>query len=68
MGSVVWQKSSYSSEGNNCVELGSSAQATNDVVFVRESDESGVVLASSRARTAGLLAAVRAGKLGRLEP
>lgn len=57
-----WQKSSYSGEASNCVELAHSPQG-GDVVLVRESDDSGVVLASTRGRMARLLAAARAGKL-----
>ncbi|MCK1795741.1 DUF397 domain-containing protein [Streptomyces sp. XM4193] len=61
MSNVNWQKSTYSSEGNNCVELGRSHAS--DVVQVRESEEPGTVLHSSPARIADLLAAVKCGRL-----
>ncbi|MBU7596609.1 DUF397 domain-containing protein [Streptomyces sp. P38-E01] len=61
MSDVKWQKSSYSSEGNNCMELGRSR--TSDEVHVRESEDPGTVLHSSPARIAGLLDAVRDGRL-----
>lgn len=61
MSDVRWQKSTYSSEGNNCVELGSSEH--HDSLLVRESVEPGVVLTTTRARVGHLLSAVRTGKL-----
>lgn len=57
-----WQKSSYSGEASNCVEVAAST-CGGDGLLVRESDAPEVVLSSSRPRMAGLLAAVRAGRL-----
>lgn len=36
MATLDWQKSSYSSEGNNCVELAATSDGT---IHLRESDE-----------------------------
>ncbi|MBU7596606.1 DUF397 domain-containing protein [Streptomyces sp. P38-E01] len=58
---IHWEKSSFSGQGNNCVELGSSGG--DGVVFVRESDEPWAVLCSSPERVEGLLRAVRDGRL-----
>lgn len=62
MNEIQWQKSSFSSEGNNCVELGTSP-TLDAAVLMRESDSPEVVLTSTRERLTRLLAAVRAGKL-----
>jgi hypothetical protein len=59
-----WQKSSFSSSGNNCIEL---ARTPNGIAM-RESDEPGVVIATTRPRLDAFLAAVKAGKLDRPAP
>lgn len=61
MTDIRWQKSSYSSEGNNCVELGSSSRS--DGLLLRESTRPSLVLSTDRKRLEQLLTAVRAGKL-----
>ncbi|WP_246204765.1 DUF397 domain-containing protein [Streptomyces tailanensis] len=62
-GSVVstlhWQKSSYSSEGNNCLEL---ATTPNGTIHLRESDTPTVTLTTLPAPAlTSLLAAARQG-------
>ncbi|MFH8746151.1 DUF397 domain-containing protein [Streptomyces rimosus] len=44
-----WQKSSYSSEGNNCLEL---AVGADDAVLVRESEDPSIVVTAGSAATA----------------
>ncbi|MEK8145071.1 DUF397 domain-containing protein [Streptomyces sp. M10(2022)] len=54
-----WQKSSYSTEGANCVNV---AGATDGTFRLRESDEPNVVLVASSAGLSALLASIKAGK------
>ncbi|KAA6214261.1 DUF397 domain-containing protein [Streptomyces albofaciens JCM 4342] len=51
-----WQKSSYSSEGNNCLEL---AVGADGGVLVRENDDPSIAVAASTAAIGGLLRATR---------
>lgn len=51
-----WQKSSYSSEGNNCLEL---ATAPDGTIRLRESDAPASTLAFPAPALATLLAAMR---------
>lgn len=60
--SLTWQKSSYSSTGDNCVELAWHPRG----VALRESDEPRTVLTASRRRLAALLRASRSGRFDRL--
>ncbi|WP_078897735.1 DUF397 domain-containing protein [Streptomyces rimosus] len=60
--SALWQKSSYSSEGNNCLEL---AVGTDGEVLVRESDDPSIVVATSPAVVGGLLRAAQGGTTDR---
>ncbi|MBW1602796.1 DUF397 domain-containing protein [Streptomyces sp. JJ66] len=60
MRSVTWQKSSYSAQGSNCVEL---ASASPDAIYLRESDDRQTVLVTTPRRLAALLAGARAGTL-----
>ncbi|WP_307815788.1 DUF397 domain-containing protein [Streptomyces sp. 7-21] len=53
---TVWQKSSYSSAGNNCLEL---ARVAADQIALRESDDPGIILSTSRTRLAALLKLAR---------
>jgi hypothetical protein len=55
-----WQKSSYSSEGNNCVEL---ATAPDNTRRLRESDEPAINLTLRTASLTSLLEAIRQGAL-----
>ncbi|MFE7121589.1 DUF397 domain-containing protein [Streptomyces sp. NPDC057654] len=59
MSKIQWQKSSYSAdaEGNNCVELARAAGA----VLLRESDDPGVIVATSPARLGALVRGVKTG-------
>jgi hypothetical protein len=54
--SLNWQKSSYSSEGNNCLEL---ATAPDGTLRLRESDDPMTALALRPAGLRSLLATVR---------
>ncbi|MEU7155525.1 DUF397 domain-containing protein [Streptomyces chrestomyceticus] len=56
MSSLVWQKSTYSSEGNNCLEL---AVGLEDAVLLRESDDPFVVVTVSPVVLGGLVRSVR---------
>ncbi|MGW1668811.1 DUF397 domain-containing protein [Streptomyces sp. NPDC002324] len=57
MPTLHWQKSSYSSEGNNCLELAATDDGT---IHLRESDDPTVTLTAVPALTlASLLTAVR---------
>ncbi|MCX4234033.1 DUF397 domain-containing protein [Streptomyces ortus] len=60
-----WQKSSFSSEGNNCLEL---AIAPDGTLRLRESDHPATAIAVPRAGLHSLLATVRHGKPGRPRP
>jgi uncharacterized protein DUF397 len=53
-----WQKSSYSGEAANCVEVGGGADGW---IRVREGDEPEAVLRVSRPAMRGLLGAVKGG-------
>ncbi|MGW5866078.1 DUF397 domain-containing protein [Streptomyces sp. NPDC055239] len=64
MATLNWQKSSYSSEGNNCVEL---ATAPDDSTRLRESDEPVINLALRPTSLISLLGAIRQGALGSRE-
>ncbi|MER7707628.1 DUF397 domain-containing protein [Kitasatospora sp. NPDC097605] len=54
-----WQKSSFSGEESNCVEI----RAGLDLVELRESDDSDVIIRTTPATFAALLAAITAGEL-----
>ncbi|MEU7200787.1 DUF397 domain-containing protein [Streptomyces sp. NPDC045470] len=62
MSSLVWQKSTFSSEGNNCLEL---AVGPEDAVLLRESDEPFVVVTVSPVVLGGLVRSVRSDVIGR---
>lgn len=47
-----WQKSSYSLDNNNCLEI---AADIDGIVHLRESDEPGTVLTTTQARLRALL-------------
>ncbi|TDC69277.1 DUF397 domain-containing protein [Streptomyces hainanensis] len=57
---VKWQKSSFSGQASNCVNL---AAVSSGTVWMRESDDPAVVLATTPAALSGLLAAIRMGCL-----
>ena len=56
----AWQKSSFSGEGANCVNV---AFSDGPIIRIRESDEPGIELATTPSRLAALLAAVKTGRL-----
>ncbi|MGW2632632.1 DUF397 domain-containing protein [Streptomyces chattanoogensis] len=55
---IPWRKSSFSEQGDNCLEL----TARGGEVLVRESDDPSVVLKTTRARLSAFLASAKAGK------
>lgn len=57
-----WQKSTYSSEGNNCLEL---AVGLEDAVLLRESDEPFVIVTVSSRVLGGLVRSVQGDVLAR---
>ncbi|MFL1900828.1 DUF397 domain-containing protein [Streptomyces tauricus] len=62
MPTLHWQKSSYSSEGNNCLEL---ATAPDGTLQLRESDDPATTIAVPLAGFRSLLTAVRQEIAGR---
>lgn len=62
MSHLNWQKSSFSGEASNCVNI---ATAHDGTLRLRESDEPEVVLSTGASRTHGLLIAIKAGHLPR---
>lgn len=58
----TWQKSSYSSTGDNCVEI---ARCPGGGVALREGEAPEVVLSASRTRLAALIDRSKAGLLDR---
>ncbi|MFE0689233.1 DUF397 domain-containing protein [Streptomyces xiamenensis] len=64
MSDIPWQKSSYSTQGDNdCIELGRYSGA----LLLRESDHPDVVSATGPLRVQALLLAVKHGTFGRLD-
>ncbi|MFB7900401.1 DUF397 domain-containing protein [Streptomyces xiamenensis] len=59
--STGWQKSSYSSQTDNCVEL--RRQRSVPAIQLRESDDPGTVLVGTTASLGALLAALKRGVL-----
>jgi hypothetical protein len=59
MAGLAWQKSSFSSDDGNygCVELASSHD--DDLRYLRESDEPGILLSTTPTRLAALLRTAR---------
>lgn len=55
---IQWRKSSYSEQAGNCLEL---AVVDGDIL-VRESDDPGVVVRTTRSKLAAFLAGARAGE------
>ncbi|MFB7900098.1 DUF397 domain-containing protein [Streptomyces xiamenensis] len=60
MPDLMWQKSSFSAEASNCVNI---AMAPDGTLRLRESDEPEVVLKARASRTHGLLIAIKSGRL-----
>ncbi|MET8826456.1 DUF397 domain-containing protein [Streptomyces sp. NPDC004610] len=55
---IQWRKASHSEQSGNCLELA----VVDGQVLVRESDEPGVVVRTTRARLAAFLAGAKAGE------
>jgi hypothetical protein len=62
MPALEWQKSSFSNEQDNCVELAAGGR----LVRVRESDEPEAVIAAPSARAGALIRSIKMGAFGRL--
>ncbi|MFE2944786.1 DUF397 domain-containing protein [Streptomyces sp. NPDC059255] len=60
MSTYTWQKSSYSPEGGNCVNV---AAAPDGTLRIRESDDPGVLLSLAPGQLGALLIAVKGGRL-----
>ncbi|MFJ2795700.1 MULTISPECIES: DUF397 domain-containing protein [unclassified Streptomyces] len=58
MAPLVWQKSSFSGEAANCVNV---AAAPDSTVRLRESDAPDVILVATRAGLSALLASIKDG-------
>ncbi|MFF2412210.1 DUF397 domain-containing protein [Streptomyces sp. NPDC058092] len=56
MSAYNWQKSSYSTEGANCINV---AGAPDGTFRLRESDESNVILIAGRVGLSALLASIK---------
>jgi hypothetical protein len=59
MSTYAWQKSSYSGEAANCVNV---AAAPDGSLRLRESDDPDVIVTVSRPAMRALLAAIKAGR------
>ncbi|MFE1357621.1 DUF397 domain-containing protein [Streptomyces harbinensis] len=62
MSDVQWQKSSYSTEQANCIEIATS----NDSFLIRESDSPGAIVETDHRRLTTLLDGVKRGTFDRL--
>lgn len=63
MSRLAWQKSSFSAEAANCVNI---AAAHDGAVHLRESDNPEVILRASAEALSGLFSAIRGGRLNGL--
>ncbi|MEU3787126.1 DUF397 domain-containing protein [Streptomyces sp900129855] len=54
-----WQKSSYSGDSSNCVNIAADPTAPNGMVHLRESDEPEVVLTTTPARLQALICGLK---------
>ncbi|MFC9930222.1 DUF397 domain-containing protein [Streptomyces sp. NPDC127190] len=59
---IQWQKSSFSTDSEgNCLEVAEQG----DMILVRESDEPGLIIRTSRAKLAAFLEGAKAGEFDR---
>lgn len=58
MSSIRWQKSSYSSEGNACVEIAVAAE----VILIRESDDPETVVSTTPEKLSAFIRGIKAGE------
>ncbi|MFJ4096137.1 DUF397 domain-containing protein [Kitasatospora sp. NPDC089913] len=63
MSSLNWQKSTYSSQAANCIQV---AAMPDGAIRIRESDEPAAILATTQARLRALLLGAKAGKFDHL--
>ncbi|MFI6156102.1 DUF397 domain-containing protein [Kitasatospora sp. NPDC051170] len=62
MHQLNWQKSSYSNDQANCVEIASA----DELVYIRESDDPAVVLTTTPAKLNAWITSAKAGDLDHL--
>jgi hypothetical protein len=62
MSGIVWKKSSFSGDRDDCVELG----LLNGCIVIRESDYPGTIVATSAKRLEVLVKNVKVGTMDRL--
>ncbi|MER7845401.1 DUF397 domain-containing protein [Kitasatospora sp. NPDC096077] len=62
MSQIRWQKSSFSSSSDNCVEV----RAVDGVIELRESDEGDVIVRTTSPKFAAFLRGARAGEFDHL--
>ncbi|MBP2404464.1 DUF397 domain-containing protein [Streptomyces syringium] len=62
MSQIAWQKSSFSGDRDDCIELGRSE----DAILVRESDDPGVIVTTSPDKLRAFLLGVKAGEFDHL--
>ncbi|MFJ4189607.1 DUF397 domain-containing protein [Kitasatospora sp. NPDC089509] len=58
----TWQKSSFSGDEANCIEIASAES----LVYIRESDDPTTIVTTTRAKLNALLAAAKAGEFDHL--
>ncbi|MEW2581465.1 DUF397 domain-containing protein [Streptomyces syringium] len=62
MSDIQWQKSSFSTDGNECIELARSGEA----VLMRESDAPDLIVTSTPSKLSAFLKGVKAGEFDHL--
>lgn len=65
MATTMWQKSTYSGVGN-CVEVAEVSSDLSDYVLIRESEQPGVQVATSKANLKAFFDGVKAGEFDHL--
>jgi hypothetical protein len=63
MSEIQWQKSSYSANHDNCVEIAAAAEGS---VLMRESDDPDVIIRTSHDHLRSLVLGVKAGEFRHL--
>ncbi|MFV8128805.1 DUF397 domain-containing protein [Streptomyces syringium] len=62
MSDIQWQKSSFSTDGNECIELARSGEA----ILMRESDTPDLIISSSPEKLLAFVRGVKAGEFDHL--
>lgn len=62
MSEITWQKSSFSTDGNECVELARSGEA----ILMREGDTPGLIVTTTPEKLRAFLLGVKAGEFDHL--